>query len=1095
MPVKILVAEDDRHTRRILEHIFTKDPHFAGKDVEILAAADGEEALRFFEREKPDLVISDLLMPKLDGFALCRAIRKLPFGKDVPIIVTSAIYKETALLGRMRQELNVEFLAKPFQVRELVTTVLRMLEKRGALAPGPEEGARPEPRRAIGEDAPAEGALSDRRLGALIFDALETNATGQLSLRRGKIRKEIFFVLGSPVAADSNVRAESLAQYLLLKRVLDEAQVSRLLAAAQRERQSVLQTLAALGWLNEEEILRHYTAIVKVRIINALRWGEGTYRFDPGDSFSDRVLRCTIDGAKLALLGLKRMLSAEDASRELEGHRDRVLRLTTRARRFGHLFERVFGREMLDLLEPGRTLNELLAMGLDSLMVYVHSYALTSTDMAQFGEERASRAEVPSAGDPLDLEQLKRASGERALKASSTEDVVHRELFGVDEISVVANLGDPGTEEEHSETSQVVEIPISVELEPSAGGRSPEALRRKVLQTYLGLHDKNYYELLGVSPQASKEEIERAYHRLVAEFDPAKYSQVDLGTDHPKLEEVVSRFRQAYQVLADPELRKDYDRRLAQASGFRADPLEGELRFREGEVHLKEGRCREAVESFRQATLVDPDVADYHAYLAWAKFCGASDKSALVQETKQALEKVLQMDPDSVAAHYFLGRLHGETGSQAEALRHLERVLDMDPEHEEAFEFAYRLLADAGDWDRLERLHRKIIQRLESKASPKSLEFWKRLGKLYAERLNSPEKARTCFERALELHPEDEEARRLLESLSRQALPWSVTLQRLLDAWASEPGKVSVLQELFEEATKGEHWEEAFLLASALEGLGGAHAPAQAFYRRYRPRFLVRAGRTLEDADWEVLRHPNDDPAVAEVFGLLEGAEGVIGYSATLPRVSEATGPEAEAHLLRVWRYAGQFFGFREVRVWAGDVDMPVPKSVFSRHLVVPHRLVGERDHVRLAAQVGYGFGLVRRGRSLVAHLHSRQGKDLVTAIMVMLVPKLQVPDPQGSIRALASRLARLDPGVRDRLRSAMAALTKQKKSLSISRYYRGVQATCGRMAFILCGDLAPVVAIMASRASQESLTDTVRFALSEAGLTLRDQLGLSLVV
>ena len=143
MALKILVAEDDRHTRRILDHIFTKDPAFRDQDVELFLAPDGEEALKLFEKESPDLVISDLLMPRLDGFALCRAIRRLPNGKDVPIIVTSAIYKETALLNRMRDELGVEFFAKPFQVRELVRGVQRLLEKRAR--PGLHQDSSPLP--------------------------------------------------------------------------------------------------------------------------------------------------------------------------------------------------------------------------------------------------------------------------------------------------------------------------------------------------------------------------------------------------------------------------------------------------------------------------------------------------------------------------------------------------------------------------------------------------------------------------------------------------------------------------------------------------------------------------------------------------------------------------------------------------------------------------------------------------------------------------------------------------------------------------------------------------------------------------------------
>ena len=73
MPFRILIADDDLHTRRILETLLAREPSLQGP--EIVGAADGEEALAALDRFTPDLVITDLLMPRMDGFELVAALR------------------------------------------------------------------------------------------------------------------------------------------------------------------------------------------------------------------------------------------------------------------------------------------------------------------------------------------------------------------------------------------------------------------------------------------------------------------------------------------------------------------------------------------------------------------------------------------------------------------------------------------------------------------------------------------------------------------------------------------------------------------------------------------------------------------------------------------------------------------------------------------------------------------------------------------------------------------------------------------------------------------------------------------------------------
>ena len=78
---KILVVDDEASIRRILETRLS----MIGYDV--VTAADGEEALEIFRNSEPDLVVLDVMMPKLDGYGVCQELRK---ESDVPIIMLTA---------------------------------------------------------------------------------------------------------------------------------------------------------------------------------------------------------------------------------------------------------------------------------------------------------------------------------------------------------------------------------------------------------------------------------------------------------------------------------------------------------------------------------------------------------------------------------------------------------------------------------------------------------------------------------------------------------------------------------------------------------------------------------------------------------------------------------------------------------------------------------------------------------------------------------------------------------------------------------------------------------------------------------------------
>lgn len=117
----ILIVEDIPHILELLEVTLK----FKGYDV--VTARNGDEALEYISSEQPALILTDILMPKLDGYALAQRVRSNPKTRHIPIVFVSATFiteedKQFALsLGAVR------FLEKPIEASELLLTVAEVL--------------------------------------------------------------------------------------------------------------------------------------------------------------------------------------------------------------------------------------------------------------------------------------------------------------------------------------------------------------------------------------------------------------------------------------------------------------------------------------------------------------------------------------------------------------------------------------------------------------------------------------------------------------------------------------------------------------------------------------------------------------------------------------------------------------------------------------------------------------------------------------------------------------------------------------------------------------------------------------------------------
>jgi len=123
---RILVVEDHAPMREAIRGILEAEGYA------VLTAGDGEEALQVIERARPDLILADIMMPRMDGYALYKAVRARPGWVTIPFIfLTAKAEREEVLKGKA---LGVEdYITKPFDAEELVVAVRARLSRAEAI--------------------------------------------------------------------------------------------------------------------------------------------------------------------------------------------------------------------------------------------------------------------------------------------------------------------------------------------------------------------------------------------------------------------------------------------------------------------------------------------------------------------------------------------------------------------------------------------------------------------------------------------------------------------------------------------------------------------------------------------------------------------------------------------------------------------------------------------------------------------------------------------------------------------------------------------------------------------------------------------------
>lgn len=623
MPPTVLVVEDDRYFSGILRDFLG----YLGLDV--IAAEDGLAGWERFQAEQPSLVLSDVLLPRMDGLELATRV-KGHNGGSTPVLLMSAVYKDdTAIQRNLRQCKADGYLVKPFSMPELRAALERHLPELADDPQGAPDATDPElavVRFPTDSAAPRRGQIHPGFLPPILLRIRRAMHTGVLEMNDESRWCRVVFSDGRPVWADGDGHSDRMGTMLLEEGTITQAQFAQA-ADAMREREIDFGTaLVDERILTPGELYTQLRRLVERRVVGAFAWSVGEWRITDGlprQTTSFELLPLAVIWRGLRAHGDSAAMSAELA--EYEG---RYVVATDRFRADWAELKREEGIGFLGTFLNGqRTVAQLRQMEILSEGGLVRAlWMLFQGGMIAFSELPAGN------GDAAD---------------------------------------------------QTVAGPIT--LDGPGIGRNLTAQGEMIIRDYLRYWQADFFSIFGISAQASDDEVRQATEGSPLSWDPRALPDELPGELRKKAQALWAWVEEGRRTLVDPTARVDYANRIQDGltGVYRkvsaAEKTEASMFFDMGKEFLQMRDFREAELSFAKAVERVPEIAEYTAYQGWAVYRRGSGSKEAFDGARMLLTRALTIDSHLPIAHYFLGVMHRDQKHYSEALAHFESATRFDP--------------------------------------------------------------------------------------------------------------------------------------------------------------------------------------------------------------------------------------------------------------------------------------------------------------------------------------------------------------------------------------------------------------------------------
>lgn len=313
MKKRVLIIDDDANTRSLLASVL------ADYDVEATHAETDQDAFQRYLEIGPDLVLLDVLLPRQGGIALLKRIRSVRGGKDVPVLVMSAVYRGGDVRAEAVDKLGaVDFLKKPFQMDLLRGRLEELLRE-----------AKPEENLWVDRFHPAQiltrGSLSAVDFPVLLKDLAFHKTTGRLNVRRGAVKKVVYLQDGEVSFALSNQIRETLGRHLLAGGRIGEEVYRAGLEAMRRDGKKMGEFLIQTGVLEPQATFDAIRANVLEKVLDIFSWDAGDFALAPFAEPPVSLPGQPFEAPRVLWEGVRGRVSFERLSAALAPHAELIL--------------------------------------------------------------------------------------------------------------------------------------------------------------------------------------------------------------------------------------------------------------------------------------------------------------------------------------------------------------------------------------------------------------------------------------------------------------------------------------------------------------------------------------------------------------------------------------------------------------------------------------------------------------------------------------------------------------------------------------------------------------------------------------------------
>jgi len=523
----------------------------------------------------------------------------------------------------------------------------------------------------MNDDLPASGRLRDRRLPKILTHLQRQKKTGVLVVRRNDQQKSLFIQDGDIIFAASKYQDDWLGEMLLKAGKITLGQYEKASEVTRETQKRFGTVLVEQEVITAKDLFSAVTHQVKEIILSLFTWVDGEYRFEEGPLPAQEIITLKMSTANLILEGIRRIGDFIRLRNELPPA-ETILQitmdpmilfqdidLTESDRKF---LLQVDGQSTLEALFER---SELPAFETLKLLCFFLSIGLVEVRVGDFQSEptvEASAAETVETASRIPFEMPPRPGNKIPGGAVSPEDELVKESKQERQGAVVE-----GREEIFQKNENQSQL-----------------TKKKIREAFDALPHQDFYAMLGLTREATRDQIKRAYFRLAKEYHPDRHFQSGLEDLTSQLESLFRCITDAYDTLLIDQKRGDYDAGLSMKNfkNRREDPagtsIAGQLQM--GQQALQRGEFKAAAYYFEAVVKAAPDQAGHEALLAKT----LSRIPGRQRDAETHFKKAIELDPSGVDNYIGLGLLYKEGGMIQRAQRQFEEVLIWDSENETA---------------------------------------------------------------------------------------------------------------------------------------------------------------------------------------------------------------------------------------------------------------------------------------------------------------------------------------------------------------------------------------------------------------------------